>query len=385
MAPNPENKYDFIIAGMGCAGLSLAMQLKSSSVQFNKVLLVDRDLKQTNDRTWCFWSKHELNWLNPIVFRKWQQFKFKSQNIDKTIQLGAYSYLMIRGIDFYSYCLTALRTDARFEILTEDIKNIGTENDWAFLETKNNRFIAEQLFNSVFRNTQNNHKHLNYLQHFKGWMIEVAEDTFDPNLPLFMDFDIEQDNDCRFVYSLPISKTKALVEYTGFSKKGLEDNFYDLQLKKYIETKLTQKPYTIVDVEKGTIPMYESLFVNLYGERVINIGTAGGYSKPSTGYTFYFIQQNIQSLVAQLEKRKDKLHAPKRSNKYALYDNIFLDVIDQKKIEARSIFSDLFQKNDVQDLLAFLNEESSLLQDLRIMNSLPKTIFAGSAIKKLLS
>jgi len=385
MAPDSENKYDFIIAGMGCAGLSLAMQLKSSSVQFNKVLLVDRDLKQTNDRTWCFWSKHELNWLNPIVFRKWQQFKFKSQNIDKTIQLGAYSYLMIRGIDFYSYCLTALRTDARFEILTEDIKNIGTENDLAFLETKNNRFIAEQLFNSVFRNTQNNHKHLNYLQHFKGWMIEVAEDTFDPNLPLFMDFDIEQDNDCRFVYSLPISKTKALVEYTGFSKKGLEDNFYDLQLKKYIETKLTQKPYTIVDVEKGTIPMYESLFVNLYGERVINIGTAGGYSKPSTGYTFYFIQQNIQSLVAQLEKRKDKLHAPKRSNKYALYDNIFLDVIDQKKIEARSIFSDLFQKNDVQDLLAFLNEESSLLQDLRIMNSLPKTIFAGSAIKKLLS
>jgi len=385
MAPDSENKYDFIIAGMGCAGLSLAMQLKSSSVQFNKVLLVDRDLKQTNDRTWCFWSKHELNWLNPIVFRKWQQFKFKSQNIDKTIQLGAYSYLMIRGIDFYTYCLTALRTDARFEILTEDIKNIGTENDLAFLETKNNRFIAEQLFNSVFRNTQNNHKHLNYLQHFKGWMIEVAEDTFDPNLPLFMDFDIEQDNDCRFVYSLPISKTKALVEYTGFSKKGLEDNFYDLQLKKYIETKLTQKPYTIVDVEKGTIPMYESLFVNLYGERVINIGTAGGYSKPSTGYTFYFIQQNIQSLVAQLEKRKDKLHAPKRSNKYALYDNIFLDVIDQKKIEARSIFSDLFQKNDVQDLLAFLNEESSLLQDLRIMNSLPKTIFAGSAIKKLLS
>jgi lycopene beta-cyclase len=103
MAPDSENKYDFIIAGMGCAGLSLAMQLKSSSVQFNKVLLVDRDLKQTNDRTWCFWSKHELNWLNPIVFRKWQQFKFKSQNIDKTIQLGAYSYLMIRGIDFYSY------------------------------------------------------------------------------------------------------------------------------------------------------------------------------------------------------------------------------------------------------------------------------------------
>lgn len=384
MAPDSENKYDFIIAGMGCAGLSLAMQLKLSSVQFNKVLLVDRDLKQTNDRTWCFWTKHELNWLNPIVFKKWQQFKFKSQNIDKTIQLGAYSYLMIRGIDFYTYCLEALRTDARFEILTADIATIGTENDLAFLETKNNRFFAEQLFNSVFRNTQNNQKHLNYLQHFKGWMIEVAEDTFDPNLPLFMDFDIEQHNDCRFVYSLPMSKTKALVEYTGFSKKGLDDNFYDLQLKKYIETKLTQKPYTIVDVEKGTIPMYESLFINLYGERVINIGTAGGYSKPSTGYTFYFIQQNIRSLVTQLEKRKDKLSAPKRSNKYSLYDKIFLDVIDQKKIEARTIFNDLFQKNNVQDLLAFLNEESTLLQDLRIMNSLPKTIFAGSAIKKLL-
>lgn len=76
-----NNKYNFIIAGMGCAGLSMAMQLKQSSVNFNKVLLIDRKPKDKNNRTWCFWTKEKNNWFNPIIFRRWRNLHLKVQHL----------------------------------------------------------------------------------------------------------------------------------------------------------------------------------------------------------------------------------------------------------------------------------------------------------------
>ena len=60
--------YDFIIAGSGCAGLSLAVRLIQSGCKFERVLIIDRDLKNTNDRTWCFWTEQKNNWFDSLIF-----------------------------------------------------------------------------------------------------------------------------------------------------------------------------------------------------------------------------------------------------------------------------------------------------------------------------
>ena len=50
--------YDYIILGRGCAGLSLIMHILSSSHLSNKrILLIEKEVKNKNDRTWCFWEK----------------------------------------------------------------------------------------------------------------------------------------------------------------------------------------------------------------------------------------------------------------------------------------------------------------------------------------
>ncbi len=66
------------------------------------------------------------------------------------------------------------------------------------------------------------------------------------------------------------------------------------------------------------------------------------------------------------------------------YDNILLSVLAGKKIPARDIFTLLFQKNNTRALLAFLNEESSLKEDLGILNSVPRVPFMLAAFKKLM-
>jgi len=379
-----NNKYDYIIAGIGCAGLSFAMQLKQSSLKFTKVLLIDKDLKNKNDRTWCFWTKEKTNWFDDVVFKRWRTFAFKSEGFEKEIDLKPYSYLMIRGIDFYNYCLGELKTDKRFEFVTDDIQEINTEHLQAILKTKTQTYYGDYLFNSAIRTLEKKPMHINYLQHFKGWLIETEHDAFNTNCPTFMDFTVEQHNDCRFVYTLPFSKNKALIEYTGFSKEKLSDATYDDALKNYIENKLNIPTYKIIETETGDIPMVESNFTNPFGNSVINIGTAGGSSKPSTGYTFYFIQKNTKHIINQLKKGQEKLVAPKRKKRFLLYDKILLEVLDKKEVAAKTVFTTLFKKNNIKTLLAFLNEESSITEDLAIMNSVSKKHFIKASIKKML-
>jgi lycopene beta-cyclase len=378
-----EKKYDYTIAGMGCAGLSLALALRKSDLLFTKVLLIDKDLKNKNDRTWCFWTKEKNNWFENIVFNRWDKFSFKSNGVEMEIDLFPYNYLMVRGIDFYNYCLSELKSDARFEIITDEIISLNSEKDFALLKTKNTTYTASYIFNSAFRNLNVKSNHINYVQHFKGWIIETELDSFNVKCPVFMDFNVEQHHDCRFVYTIPLTEKTALIEYTGFSAQKLDDDFYDSALASYIAQQDNIGKYKVVEIEKGEIPMVESDFINPYGERVLNIGTAGGNSKPSTGYTFYFIQKNTQAIIKLLEKNKEKLVLPKRNKRFLLYDKVLLEVLDKKEITAKSVFTDLFKKNKITNLLAFLNEESTLIEEIQIMNSVSKLHFIKASINKI--
>ena len=101
-----------------------------------------------------------------------------------------------------------------------------------------------------------------------------------------MDFNCDQRNDVHFFYTLPFSKNKALIETTwlsNFDDQSLKD--YDLQLENYITNNLGIKNYKINFTEKGAIPLF-SPSLNNNNNKVINIGSAGGMTRLSTGYTF---------------------------------------------------------------------------------------------------
>ncbi len=376
------NQYDFIIAGMGCAGLSMAVQLKRSGHSFKKILIIDKEIKNKNDRTWCFWTQEKNNWFEDIIFKRWNYFEFKSSNYKNKFDLNPYSYCMIRGLDFYEQCLNELKQDERFELITDEIETIFTENISAVLKTKTNSYSANYIFNSAFRKQTILPTHTNLVQHFKGWLVETKENTFNELCPVFMDFTVPQHNDCRFVYVLPYSKTKALIEYTGFSEQAIPNSEYDTELSNYLKTNFKLSDYSILEIEQGEIPMMESRFINPFGNRVINIGTAGNASKASSGYTFYFIQKQVAAIILQLKKENQLINPPSKEKRFIYYDNVLLNVISKKKIAPSIIFETLFRKNNIKNILAFLNEESAFGQELGIINSLPKKEFMRAGLKK---
>jgi len=377
-----NTEADYIIAGTGCAGLSLALRLKRSALAFKRVILVDKEQKQENDRTWCFWSKDPSDIFLDIVYKNWTNFEFRSASFNKNFNLQPYTYQLIRGIDFYNYCLHEIKQDSRFELVYDEIESIESEGQKAILKTKKNSFTGSYIFNSALRKLNVKATDVNYIQHFKGWLVETKKAVFNPALPVFMDFSASPEKDCLFFYLLPFSETKALIEFTGFSKNALPEEAYHSALEEYIKTFVKENSYEILETESGKIPMYESRFINPYGPRVINIGTNGGSSKPSTGYTFHFIQQHSKQIVEDLVAER-AVKGFLRKPRHFFYDSLLMSVMDSGKILPALLFTDLFRKNRIEDILAFLNEESSFSQELRIMNSVQRFIFIQAAVKKI--
>ncbi|TFG75732.1 MAG: lycopene cyclase, partial [Flavobacteriales bacterium] len=68
------------------------------------ILLLDKDVKGNNDRTWCFWETGEGP-FDAIVSKTWNQIYFGGHKFSNNFLIAPYRYKMIRGIDFYTHYL----------------------------------------------------------------------------------------------------------------------------------------------------------------------------------------------------------------------------------------------------------------------------------------
>jgi lycopene beta-cyclase len=287
---------------------------------------------------------------------------------------------MIRGIDFYHYCFEQIKQHKNFEFLNSKVDRIFSEKETG-IEVGNKTIYADYIFNSILFDKPALDKNQHWLlQHFKGWLIKTTESTFDHHVATLMDFRISQQHGTAFCYVLPLSDREALIEYTLFTPSLLKDEEYDAELKNYIENKLHLSGYEVTGKEFGVIPMTNYKF-SPRQNNIINIGTAGGQTKGSSGYTFYFIQQHSKAIVEQLIKT-GKPFLPKPSPRFHFYDSVLLHILQHNTLPGKQIFSTLFQKNKATDVLTFLNNGSSLAQELKIISSLPTMPFLKAAIKQ---
>lgn len=376
-----SKSYDYIFTGAGCAGLSLLMRMISNGLTSGKkVLLIDREEKITNDRTWCFWEKEE-GFFEPVVFRSWESMGFFSSEYNSQMDIAPYSYKMIRGLDFYRYCFDEIGKHSNIEFITGEVTFRHSGN--SFRLYLDNEFIdtsSSIVFNSVYQPSQPTPKTLNVLQHFKGWVIESATDVFDPAKATMMDFRVHQQYGTSFVYVLPFSEQEALIEYTLFTPSLLKPEEYDNELKSYLSDFLGITDYLIKDEEFGIIPMTNEKFY--FKKNGWQIGTAGGQTKASSGYTFQFIQKQSEAIVEHLVKGKPLENIQSTPGRFRFYDNTLLYILYHGKLPGDRIFSRLFKRNKPEQVLRFLDNESSLAEELKIISTLPTWPFLKAALKQ---
>jgi lycopene beta-cyclase len=378
-----QNQFDYIITGSGCAGLSLlARILHEPTLQHKKILVIDAVEKNLNDRTWCFWEKQN-GFFESLIHHRWQQLIFTSNQYSKTFSIEPYTYKMLRGIDFYEFVLQLAKQFANVQFVQEKVISIQSNTQTASVVTTHNTYTANYIFNSILFHQPKGKYNLS--QHFKGWLIQTKEPTFNPLQAIFMDFTVSQRNGTTFMYMLPTTTNQALIEYTLFTDKLLPEENYILALQQYIQHDLKISNYTIVHEEFGVIPMTDASFEKV-SANIIHIGTAGSQTKASSGYTFQFIQKQTASIVKQLvNKQYPDITKSWNDKKFQLFDKVLLNVLSNHKMPGDTVFAAIFKKNKPQRVLQFLDNETSLLDDIKIMQSVPINIFLPAALQEIIA
>ncbi len=232
-----------------------------------------------------------------LYIKKWRKSFFSALDYDAFLYMIDYTYYCIRESDFKEYVLTELQQKKNFHLLEESILDFSSNQKKAALVTKSSdTYLADYIFQSIFKPTPDGNKKPKYplVQHFLGLEIKTNIPVFDPETFTIMDFDEDFDGGVAFIYVLPFRQNRALVEYTIFSSTPLEKKKkYSKKVKSYLKEKfnLSREDYQIKRKEYGEIPMEDSPYMPTYAPKIINIGTVGGLTKPSTGYTFTRIQE----------------------------------------------------------------------------------------------
>ncbi|AKA35202.1 lycopene cyclase family protein [Flagellimonas lutaonensis] len=376
--------YDYIIIGAGASGLLLADALGSDAFfQGKKILLLDKDSKQQNNRTWCFWEAGD-GAFDSILHRTWPKIHFAGRQTTLHEGIAPYTYKMLRGIDFYRHYLEKINGYENISFTNDEVISVAETEESVRINGKKETYSGKVLFDSRFdyRDLNMQKKYPVLQQHFLGWFVKVDRPVFLPNEATFMDFSIPQKGNTRFMYVLPFSETEALVEYTLFSETVLPKSAYELAIKRYLKN-LNAGGYEILETEQGNIPMSCYDFSKENTNRILKIGIAGGWAKPSTGYTFYNSTKKVKKLVKYLKMGKP-LSQFQRKNRFWFYDLLLLDILHRDNSLGQAIFESMFTKRSPRLLLKFLDEDTSLWEDIQIIMACPKWPFLKALFRRLL-
>jgi len=353
-------EFDYIIIGGGCAGLSLAYELEIHNKLRDKTLaIIEPRLEYKKDKTWSFWKTIDHN-FEDCVKKSWKNFSINIPNKTKYLECDKLPYQSIDSGLFYEKINSTLKKNQNIFFY----KNIG--------EISSNSSIT---FNSVPSIGSTEKK---IWQHFKGVEIETTKNVFDDEIINLMNFDCQQLDSVHFFYTLPYDKNKALVETTWLSNMSNDlEMDYDEQLKNYIENHLNIKNYKINYKEKGAIPLFYPS--NIDEKNKINIGTAGGMTRLSTGYTFLNIQEHSRFIRENIENIKN-VQKYQIKKKYKFLDKIFLKVLNRHPKEMPNIFFKMFN-NSPETTIRFLSNKSNMFEDLLIILKMPKWMFIKCLLK----
>lgn len=376
-------QYDYIIIGGGLSGLMLAEALlEDDYFQDKTILLIEKAEKNTNDKTWCFWST-STNKYTALARKRWSSIVFKDTLQTLHSNINPYQYCQINSIDFYTECYQKVAKASNCTLVYDEVLSVKDVKTNVVVKTKNKEYAANKVFSSIFNYSQLSGTQYPVLQqHFIGWKIETEQAVFDADVATFMDFSVPQNGNTRFMYVLPTSAHEALVEYTLFSQEMLPKQEYEKAIENYLIAMGIEK-YSVTEKESGSIPMTAYPFHQKNSANVLHIGTAGGFTKASTGYTFQSTLKKTTQIITFLKQPDVNFTQLFKPNRFSWYDSILLEVLDKENEKGSRVFSKMFQHNSITTIFKFLDEETSLKEEIKLIFTLPKLPFLKAVFRRM--
>ncbi|RZJ66250.1 MAG: lycopene cyclase [Flavobacterium sp.] len=375
-------EYDYIFSGFGLAAMLLLDELIDTGLADAKKILIIEKYEIPTEKTWCYWE-NSTGKYDSILEHSWRKGFFTDEKKSTECLGGRFIYKCISSEKLREYIDKKIE---RFPLIVrqnDELVSLFDDGNSVSVVTTSGTFQADFVFNSVVPKipTDDSRNPL-LLQHFEGWFVKSKQLPFTADAITIMDFSVKQMSQTRFMYVLPFSNSEALVEFTLFSPELLREDEYEIEIRRYLSQKGISD-FEIAKKETGVIPMTTYPFHKHNSKNVLNIGTAGGWTKASTGYTFVHALKNVKKVASELKTANPNFSRFHKTNRFTFYDRIFNHVLFYNNELGKQIFSRLFTKTDPVSVLRFLNEESTILEELKIILACPKKPFLKSFFKTL--
>ena len=362
--------FDYIFIGAGASATLLLRSLESRGLLTNKkIALIDGDAKKSNDKTYCFWTSLDdpiAQNCQHLFSQTWSKISVNRQE-PETLENARYVHISSMAV--YDECRRIIEQHQLARIYVSVLSLESTENG-VRVKTENGDFYAETIFDSrppVFAVPEKNEALL--WQTFIGYIISPSKPYQEAGCVDLMDFDIPQNGYTQFMYVLPLTNNRILVEVTRFGIKPITLDEAAPILEAYIQKRFGS--YTVLETEKGTIPMSTAKIIYDKIEGVIPIGGRSGAIKPSTGYAFKKMFHGAEHIARRIEAKKKISSILVEPKRFEFYDRLLLLILLNYPKLGKPIFSVLFKKNHVFSVFRFLEGKTSIFQDIRILLTLP--------------
>lgn len=377
-----SNTFDLIILGGGCAGLSLAARLAASSAPGFTTLVLESRTHYANDRTWCFWGGN-LSSGRHVVGRQWQTMRLTSGAQTVVVDCGQTPYQMLAAEAFYGAAISAI-SQAQNTSLRVGIEVLGAakkiDGHWC-VSTSAGVFSGRMVVDTRPQQTPKPGSAVLW-QSFYGQEIECDRPVFDASCLDLMNFLPADSMGISFVYVLPVSPTRALVEVTVFGVSPLFPKDLALKLEAAVAQRVGDAPFRVLRSEHGILPMGLRAMPKNLDRSYVQVGLMAGGARPSTGYAFQRIQRwadaCAQSLLAGFLPLR---HTPDSAVLRAM-DHLFLNVLRANPERAGALFCALFARAAAPRLIRFLSGEGTWLDYAAVVAALPPWPFITSLIDR---
>lgn len=383
VAPSSSNNYDLALIGAGGAGMCLLQAWHESGILRQKrVLVLEPVEKKLNDRTWCFWAKADdsiLRAFGELISSSWGTALVAGQKQ----ALAPYRYYQIRSNALYEAVQAFLPQYPQLHWVQAAVTDVQEKADVCAIYSAAEQFTAELVFDS--RLPSDAFAKDGLWQSFYGMRIRLKQTFFEADCMELMNFEVDQQGSTQFLYVLPVSETEGLVELTRFDRSILDrDEAYAL-----LEPWTLERfgAFEMLELEGGRIPMQMQLnpaaSFHPANQRHIAIGTAAGAVKASTGYAFKQMWAHAEAISVAM-KADGCLPTPYHPPRHSFYDGLLLDILLHYPAKGKGIFLALFKKIPLPQVFRFLDEQSSLKQELPILAALPVPTFLAALGRKYL-
>lgn len=380
--------HDFAFIGLGASNSLILLSLIQSGLTSNKkILICEGDAKTENDKTYCFWANDNekiVSDFDSIISYRFDKIKLSDNSI-KSIDSQPYHY--IRSIDLYDFVKEEISKKSNIQLVCDYVEDITPNSSLNSINTTSNSYLANYIFDSRPQKitlTSKNEIFLN--QSFLGFHIECNSNSFDVEVFEMMNFSVEQNGSTQFVYLIPFSKKSALIEFTRFGVEKLDEKYAEEQLDRFISEKYGS--YRVLHKETGSIPMTNARVPHHNSSKILRTGASANLIKPSTGYGFKNMHQFAELVTHKIQNnnlnRFNEIGLPSKK-RFRLYDQLLLFILCFRPIIGKRIFSKLFSSIPIITIFNFLDEKTSLLDEIKIFSKLPLIPFLNASLRVLVN